>query len=575
MKTFLFLLKKFRSFRISTKMILGYLIVIVCPTLLFSAMLYRQNHHYLVKEYHNQVQKTLDLSTHLLETRLNLVLSSFNYFSSNSSFISYLKEKDSSIADSMYTYLKNINDVFTYIENGNPDINKITVYSTAEQQFYVKGYIEPETSLSLFLSEEEIDLINSNINGVWIWSDNGENADISVDFYRCIFTPSYREKIGILKISVFPDSLFSSLDSFSSVQFHSHFPNFPYVRFENGIMTDLSATSMFSQVNSDSLVKSSNSSSLHGTFQILSSPPQINKLSLLNLLLPLTVAFGFLSVCYYILMNSFTKRILLLSHHIQNTDTEHPKPFFNHTEYHDELSLLIESYNTMVIQINTLLNDVLQAELSKKEAQYYALQAQIKPHFLFNVLENIRMTARYHNDYETEEMVSVLGNYMRYNLSNSTAAIPLLEELTHAKNYLKIYQYRLSGRLKINISVYTEIHSVNCPRYTFQPLLENFFKHGAVNGRDPHIQIEIVDGECLHRPDDVIVKIIDNGCGIRLQKLQEIQEKLRKGEYESNRHVGLSNTNLRLINYFHSPDYALQIESTPDLGTTLTLYLRK
>ena len=75
----------------------------------------------------------------------------------------------------------------------------------------------------------------------------------------------------------------------------------------------------------------------------------------------------------------------------------------------DEMGLVGSTFNRMITRIKTLIDDVYLAGQRQKAAEMEALQSQINPHFIYNTLESIRMTAVIHDDAEVGDMVQLLG----------------------------------------------------------------------------------------------------------------------------------------------------------------------
>ena len=169
---------------------------------------------------------------------------------------------------------------------------------------------------------------------------------------------------------------------------------------------------------------------------------------------------------------SINRRLGGFTRHLQNASAEELMPFET-TPYQDEIGIAIEAYNNMLARTNSLIHENLKVRIQKQNSDYYALQAQIKPHFLYNILENIRMNAEAHNDSSTADMLLLLGRHMRYNLNMSWHPLHLEEELYAARNYLQIHEIRMKDKISYEISIATEIDDVWCPRFLLQPLLEN------------------------------------------------------------------------------------------------------
>lgn len=124
----------------------------------------------------------------------------------------------------------------------------------------------------------------------------------------------------------------------------------------------------------------------------------------------------------------------------------------------------------------------LQYQLTRRieaENQYrlQALQARIHPHFLFNSLNTIASLIR-RQPRQAEEAVEDLADLFRHTLGNTTARVPLTEELEITRRYLQIEQLRLGERLKVEWRIEALPGDATLPSLTLQPLLENAIYHG-------------------------------------------------------------------------------------------------
>ena len=111
------------------------------------------------------------------------------------------------------------------------------------------------------------------------------------------------------------------------------------------------------------------------------------------------------------------------------------------------------------------------------QARISALQALIRPHFLFNTLNTIASLAR-SNPRQAEEAVEDLSDLMRANLGGSMDRTSLKQELEIAAIYQRIEKLRLGDRLSIRWDVAELPMRALIPSFTIQPLLENAIYHG-------------------------------------------------------------------------------------------------
>jgi two-component system, LytTR family, sensor histidine kinase AlgZ len=116
-------------------------------------------------------------------------------------------------------------------------------------------------------------------------------------------------------------------------------------------------------------------------------------------------------------------------------------------------------------------------ELQAK-ARIYALQARIRPHFLFNSMNTIAALTR-SNPARAEEAVQDLADLFRANLNEKRNEIPLAEEIDVARTYQRMEQLRLGERLRVDWKVDSLPSDALVPGLTLQPLLENAIYHGV------------------------------------------------------------------------------------------------
>ena len=115
-------------------------------------------------------------------------------------------------------------------------------------------------------------------------------------------------------------------------------------------------------------------------------------------------------------------------------------------------------------------------ELQAK-ARVHALQARIRPHFLFNSMNTIAALTR-SNPARAEEAVQDLADLFRANLSEKRNQIPLADEIDVARTYQRMEQLRLGNRLRVDWKVDSLPRDALVPGLTLQPLLENAIYHG-------------------------------------------------------------------------------------------------
>lgn len=237
------------------------------------------------------------------------------------------------------------------------------------------------------------------------------------------------------------------------------------------------------------------------------------------------------------------------------------------TELNDDLRRMV---NSMQILIKEAYNAKLQAEqlkLSQSEAEFKALASQINPHFLYNSLETIRMKAFCSGDKETAVLVKKLGKILRRCLEVKDTNVTLGSELEFTENYLELQKARFGDRITYNIICEVEKDYLILP-LIIQPVVENAFVHGVESSTvDGKIDIKI-----KRKGSDVVITVIDNGCGMTPERLAEIEQKLIENDTSSGKSIGLTNVNSR-IKMAHGSNYGLKISSVEGKGTKVTITL--
>ena len=115
--------------------------------------------------------------------------------------------------------------------------------------------------------------------------------------------------------------------------------------------------------------------------------------------------------------------------------------------------------------------------VAEAESRYEALQARIKPHFLFNCMNTIASLVR-RDPPAAEQVVEDLAGLFRVTLKDRDTRATLAEELDLCRRYLRIEQLRLGDRLRVIWEEGDVPDGIEMPALTLQPLLENAIYHG-------------------------------------------------------------------------------------------------
>lgn len=225
----------------------------------------------------------------------------------------------------------------------------------------------------------------------------------------------------------------------------------------------------------------------------------------------------------------------------------------------DEMGELGNQINTMLVNIKELMADNLKREMLNKNSEIRALQNQINAHFIYNVLESIKMMAEIEEKYEISDAVTALGKLLRYSMRWVTGNVLVEQELDYIKNYMALINLRFDYEIYLSVNIPELILKQEIPKMTLQPIVENAIYHGIEQlAEDTNIYIKgIVDGE------DCIIEISDSGKGMTEEELEKLAKKIA-GEIDSDggsgNGIGLKNVQDR-IHIAFGDDYGIQISS--------------
>jgi two-component system, LytTR family, sensor kinase len=199
-----------------------------------------------------------------------------------------------------------------------------------------------------------------------------------------------------------------------------------------------------------------------------------------------------------------------------------------------------------------------------KDAEIKALQAQINPHFLFNAINTIISYTRTNPETASGLLVK-LADFYRTNINPGVRNVSLATELEHCRAYIAIESARFEERIRVSFDIDDACLSCLLPPLILQPLVENALKHGILpleEGGDVTIAVHEDSGL-------VRISVKDNGVGIAPQQLESLFDDEVRHRAQEGAGIALKNVNARLTAVYGA-EHALQIESTPGKGTTVS-----
>lgn len=295
----------------------------------------------------------------------------------------------------------------------------------------------------------------------------------------------------------------------------------------------------------------------------------INQIYNTVLMLQLISFFLFLLLLIY-LLQKFTRplvRLGKLAETVQRGNLE----VRSRIRGDDEIGRLGFSFDAMLDRIKEMIREVTRVEQRKREAELAMLQAQINPHFVFNVLNSIRMKLLGKGDKESAEMISSMSRLMRMSIGSQHDYISLHEEIGIVIDYVRLMNLRQKENVELEIDVESDTFLEQVPRFILQPIIENAMIHG-LNQQAGTIRIE---GKIVKM--SLVIVVEDDGIGMEEATLQQIQGRLSsEGESEKSRiggkfsGIGLQNV-VERMRLRYGDSFQLEIESKLGKGTRIRL----
>ncbi len=239
----------------------------------------------------------------------------------------------------------------------------------------------------------------------------------------------------------------------------------------------------------------------------------------------------------------------------------------------DELEYLGDGFNRMAEQLGDMIQEMYVAELCQRDAELNALKMQIQPHYLYNTLDVIRMSALEGGDGKTARLIESLSHQLRYVIGDHRERVALRQELDNLNEYGVLIAARYEGRIGINIEAADSDLGLLVPKLLLQPFVENAVKHGLRDRPEGgSVLVEVARLE-----DALQILVLNDGAPVEPERLEHIRDFLDRaavGEQDGEGivSVGMKNTYDR-IKLNCGPAYGFTIDSGGSMGTIVTIRL--
>jgi len=566
------------------KLILYFFGVILAVTITITTLgnlLYKNSINHSQNENTNQIIKQINNS---MESYVNNTENIINYMSTDPRILKFLSDnklENNNIEDDAYKPIYNfikfnpeIAGIMIVNTNGgyiSDVMNRVSRDSLTYEEWYLKSYNEPE-KIHLFTKP-----IGRNINNVFRYS-----ADEVFSMSKAVVDYNTKEIQGVILIDIKLDAIKNIIENSKPGT-----AGFIYIMDGNNNIVYTPVNNIVYKINNDWIENINNKiiiknirgenyqltkvSSKYTGWETIGVFPESEGLRVIQYIRYYSLIIGFLALIIaeglvVIFTRSIVKPIQKLKRLMKKAQGGDLTVSFN-TKYSDEIGELGSSFNTMVKEINNLINLVQVEEKSKRIAEMNVLQAQIKPHFMYNTLDTIRWMAEEHNEDDIVEIIEAFTNLLRISLSKGKEIISVKEEVNHVQSYLIIQKIRYEDKLDYEIDFEEKILNYKLIKLILQPLVENAIYHGIKEKRgNGKIFIKgKIEGDLL------CFTVIDNGKGIEEELLNKINKMLiNTSEKGTEVGYGIFNVNER-IRLTYGEEYGLTYKSVYGEGTTVEL----
>jgi len=482
--------------------------------------------------------------------------------------VEYYYRESARSAQSLVDNQARIEGIYKYFSLSTPDY----FYWQLERK------ASPYISVSIYENIDDLYVRNDFVTGVAIVlqdstevyvskRDNRSGYKVSADAFKPdansfaipVSDPVSDQALGVIYVSVSSDVFYKAIDNTRG--------NIPIAV----SITSPFETDMFHQGEKSNREEWLQDETAHG-YQVQVAVPRDYVLSgsISSSIFILALSLLFIVILYVTLKKTFSKyqtQVVDLVETIHDIAQGEQGKRIDLTKKDQELLLIAETTNDMLDRLERNIHDIYQLELSQKDANMRALQAQINPHFMYNTLEFLRMYAVMENQNELADIIYEFSSLLRNNISDERETT-LKQEVEFCRKYSYLCMVRYPKSIAYGFKIDPGLEEMRIPKFTLQPLVENYFAHGVDHRRTDNV----ISIKALKKEGYVEILVTDNGRGMPADKLAEIQDKLAQRTFEhtvdyseKRQSIGIVNVHERFVLYF-GDRYDISVESVEKEG---------
>lgn len=557
--------QKFRNLSFQKKIIGISVMISLIPIALLGLFSYTKMRSLLIEREETALQETLHQEVMQLDYKLASYLSTMNLITWNENIRLALAQNYDSNFQMYLTYRDTIDPFFLTIRSLNTDITAITLYT--DNGIYPHG----STLRPLSDAQDQIwyEQACRTTAPFFSLSEDGETLYlVSQMHYNYVpYTNLICMTIHLQSAMMTANNLFNNNYGFLLAD-SSENTIYRYTDLaEDTSASSLSSNALLHNENGGYIVKTETLPSC-GWTAFLYRPARSVSAAALNIT---SIVFVMILLCIIVIffVSTLLSKIIvsplekLTSSMEQVEQGNYEIDIFSNST--DEVGQLITSFKKMVHTLNNLVNEVLLAKIRQQKYEIELLQSQINPHFLYNSLSLINSKAIISGQNDISQMARLLSTFYRTMLNKGQQITTIASELENTKSYVSIQQMMHSQSFDAVYDIDESLLEYPIPSLLLQPLAENAIIHGLDHRELPGRAILSVS--CYQEGEDIVFKVMDNGCGMSDDECLQILTKDSQG-------YGIKNVHQR-IQLYYGMEYGLTFHSTKGMGTYVLLRINK
>jgi len=241
-------------------------------------------------------------------------------------------------------------------------------------------------------------------------------------------------------------------------------------------------------------------------------------------ILVIGVSFGYI----YIFSARLTKPIRELKNNMESTKLDNLPDVIELKNSNNEIEALNASFQRLKERLTEAVNREIKSQSLQILASFDSLQAQVNPHFIYNILNVLSNKGIEYDDDEICEICACIASMLRYSTSTLERLATIKDEIDHVTNYLLLMKKRFEHRLLFDVQIDEKILKERIPKIVLQQIVENSIEHGfRDSNRIMQIQVRgYEENNCWY------IMITDNGEGFKPEVLEQLHESMKSMDNE-------------------------------------------